>query len=202
MVKSIHGFVLSAGLSSRMGRFKQLLPYGKETVVGSVISALKGGGVDRVTVILGHRAEEVEKVLAGQGVRTVVNVDYLSGMFSSVLCAVGQASGEEALMLALGDQPQITSEICRRVVDAFQTSDRGIVIPVFSGRRGHPIVIDLAKYGDEIMRLDGSEGLKPVVRGHPEDTLEIPFEDDSILRDMDTPADYDREIARREERNH
>ncbi len=178
-----------------MGRFKQLLPFGGQTVVESVVQAVLDGGVDDVVVVLGHRADEVRQVLDPLGVTAVVNESYREGMFSSLLCGLGQIPGTDAILLALGDQPQISSTTVARVIQAFRTGNAGIVVPVYGGKRGHPIVFDLPRYRDEIVGLSGEEGLKPVVRGHPEDTLEITIDDERILRDLDTPEDYQRELA-------
>ena len=59
------------------------------------------------------------------------------------------------------------------------------------------MLIDLSRYRDEILNLSGDEGLKPVMRGHPRDTLEVPVDDEGILRDLDTPEDYRSELERR-----
>ena len=178
-----------------MGTFKQLLPFGGRTVVESVVQAVLDGGVDALTVVLGHRAEEVRRALVPLGVTTVVNEAYRNGMFSSVLCGLRQIPPADSLLLALGDQPQISAPIVKTVIAAFRSGQAGIVVPVYEEKRGHPIVLDLIRYRAEIEGLTGGEGLKPVVRGHPEDTLELTIEDERILRDMDTPEDYERELA-------
>jgi molybdenum cofactor cytidylyltransferase len=195
MPAKIHGLVLAAGLSRRMGTFKQLLPFGGRTVVESVVGAVQDGGVDALTVVLGHRADEVREVLAPLNVATVVNEAYREGMFTSVLCGLRQVASADAVLLALVDQPQISASIVKAVIDSFRGGKAGIVIPVFGGKRGHPIVLDLPRYRVEIEGLTGEEGLKPVVRGHIEDTLELLIEDERILRDLDTPEDYERELA-------
>ncbi|MBK34336.1 MAG: hypothetical protein CME26_02260 [Gemmatimonadetes bacterium] len=194
MSLEIHGLVLAAGLSRRMGAFKQLLPFGSRTVVESVVQAVRDGGVDDLTVVLGHRQEEVRTVLAPLKVSTVLNPAYEDGMFSSVLCGIRHLASADAVLLALGDQPQMTAPIVRTVVDAFRETEAGIVVPVFGEKRGHPIALDLARYRAEIQALTGDEGLKPVVRGHPEDTIELSIDNELILRDMDTREDYEREL--------
>ena len=87
--------------------------------------------------------------------------------------------------------------VVQAVLRAYREGDRGIVIPISGGKRGHPVLVNLSRYRDEILRLSGDEGLKPVMRGHPHDTLEVPVDDEGILRDLDTPEDYRAEIERR-----
>lgn len=199
MNDKIVAVVLAAGLSRRMGRPKQLLPFGRRTVLQTVVDMLQSVPVEQIIVVVGHRSDEVVTLLP-PGVRAVVNEDYVSGMFSSVLAGLGALPPDtEGMLLLLGDQPQIRAEVVRAVIDRFKTGDRGLVIPETDGKRGHPVMIDVRKYADEMRRLDGSEGLKPVVRGHPEDTAIVAIEDEAILRDMDTPEDYERELKLRKQ---
>jgi CTP:molybdopterin cytidylyltransferase MocA len=58
------------------------------------------------------------------------------------------------------------------------------------------VLVSLSRYRSEIFALSGDQGLKPVMRGHPEDTLEVPVEDEGILRDLDTPEDYRAELEK------
>ena len=198
MTRHVHAIVLAAGASRRMGTAKQLLPFGSRTVLQTVVDALLAADLDGITVVLGYRSAEVEETLTGLPVDIHVNADHQKGMFSSVLCGIRAlpASADGALMV-LGDQPQIGSSVVREIAEAYRGGRKGIVIPTWQGRRGHPALLDVQRYGAEILRLQGDEGLKPVVRGHPEDTLELPVEDPAILRDLDTPEDYRSELARR-----
>ena len=120
-------------------------------------------------------------------------------MFSSVLSGLEALGNDvDGMMLLLGDQPQIRGEVVDAVLDRFRKTDKGIAIPEVEGHRGHPVIIDVNRYGAAIQDLDGSEGLKPIVRGYPDDTDFVVLDDPSILRDMDTPEDYERELRLRE----
>lgn len=198
MDKPIAAVVLAAGKSQRMGQLKQLLPFGERTVLQTVVHMLQSVPVEEILVVVGHRSDEVCTALPSD-VKCVVNTRFEEGMFSSVLAGLDALPSDVAgMLLLLGDQPQITSSVVRAVVDRFQATDRGIVVPEVEGKRGHPVLIDVHRYGDEIRSLDGSSGLKPVVRGHPEDTDVVAIEDPAILRDLDTPEDYERELRLRQ----
>ncbi len=197
MGDQIYGLVLAAGMARRMGTTKQLLPFGDKTVLQTVVDTLCGAKLAGVSVVLGHDAEAVRESLRDRPVRFCVNEAYREGMFSSVLCGLRALPADaDAVLIALGDQPQIALNAVRAVAQAYREGDKGIVIPVSGGKRGHPVLIDLPRYRREILSLSGDRGLKPVVRGHPEDTLEVPVGDEGILRDLDTPADYRAEVAR------
>ena len=193
----IVGIVLAAGLSTRMGRPKQLLPLGDSTVIEVVVKQVRSQ-LDHVIVVLGHMADEIGPVLATCEVRCVVNEHYCAGMTTSVQCGIaasrergGDATG---YLICLGDQPGVGPGAVRAVIAA-ASSGTGIVIPRFRGRRGHPIFVS-ANYTDEIFRLGEDAGLNQVTGRHPDDTAEIEVEDEGVLADLDTPEDYRRELRR------
>ena len=203
MKEQIYGLVLAAGMARRMGSTKQLLPFGDRTILQTVVDTLLGADLAGVAVVLGHDVDAVRESLRGRSVLCCVNDAYREGMFSSVLCGLQYLPGDaDAVLIALGDQPQIELQVVQAVVQAYRAGDRGIVIPISGGKRGHPVLINLSRYRDEILRLSGDEGLKPVMRGHPRDTLEVSVDDEGILRDLDTLKDYRAELERRERASH
>lgn len=182
-----------------MGSSKQLLPFGDKTVLQRVLDALLETDLDGIVVVLGHGAEEVRESLEGRRVDICTNRDYRKGMFSSILCGLFAFSDlADAALIVLGDQPRIDARVVRRVVVAYREGEKGIVVPTFGGERGHPALVDLRKYLTEITGLSGEAGLKPVMRGHPEDTLELAVEEGWVLQDMDTPEDYRAELERQQ----
>jgi len=186
------GIVLAAGMSSRMGQLKQLMPLGKRRVLEWVVEVV-GRQLDQVVVVLGHRAGEITPVLAPYPVRCVVNPDYRSGMLSSVKCG-GREVGEGAdYLICLGDQPRIGERVVHQVLNAAKETDAGIVIPTYEGKRGHPILVRNV-YRTPILALSLELGLNAVIRKNTEDILEVPVSEAVILEDMDTPADYQREL--------
>lgn len=198
MKEQIYGLVLAAGMARRMGSTKQLLPFGDRTILQTVVDTLHSADLAGVVVVLGHDADAVRESLRDRTVLCCVNDAYREGMFSSVLCGLRHLPEDaDAVLIALGDQPQIELKVVQAVVRAYREGDRGIVIPISGGKRGHPVLINLSRYRGEILVLSGDEGLKPVMRGHPQDTLEVPVDDEGILRDLDTPEDYRSEIERR-----
>lgn len=199
MKEQIYGLVLAAGMAQRMGSTKQLLPFGDRTILQTVVDTLSGADLVGVVVVLGHDADAVRESLRGRPVLCCVNDAYREGMFSSVLCGLRHLPADAgAVLIALGDQPQIELNVVQAVVRAYREGDRGIAIPISGGKRGHPVLINLSRYQSEILGLSGDEGLKPVMRGHPQDTREVSVDDEGILRDLDTPEDYRAELERRE----
>ena len=197
MKKRICALVPAAGMSTRMGSPKQLLPFGGKTVLQTVVDTLLDANLDGILVVLGHRADAVRESLAERPVLFHLNPDYRKGMFSSILCGLSVLEkSADAALIALGDQPNVRARVVRKVAAAYRKGDWGIVVPVCRGKRGHPALVDLGRYLSEIRSLTGEDGLKPVMRGHPDDTLEVEVEDDGVLRDIDTPEEYRAELDR------
>ncbi len=198
MKRRICALVPAAGMSTRMGSPKQLLPFGGKTVLQTVVDTLLEANLDGILVVLGHKADTVRGSLAERPVKFHVNPDYRKGMFSSILCGLSSlAESADAALIALGDQPHIRSSVVRKVAAAYHNGKKGIVVPVYGGKRGHPALVDLGRYFPEIQSLTGEYGLKPVMRGYPDDTLEVDVEDEGVLRDIDTPEEYRAELDRR-----
>ncbi len=190
----IYAIVLAAGESRRMGAPKQLLPFGGKTVLLAVVDRLLLSRADGVLVVLGCRAEEVRATLGGRPVQVVLNLDYAQGMLASVQAGVAALPPDAtASLICLGDQPTLDPAVVDQVIEAHRQTGRGIVIPTFNGKRGHPALISL-RYRDEILALSGEPGLKAVMRGHLEDTAEVEVHRPEILDDIDTPEDYQKAL--------
>jgi len=195
-VKQVAGVVLAAGESRRMGRLKALLPFGNRTVIEQVLHPLLQSDLVSITVVLGHRAEEIAAVLKALPVHLVTNPHYRDGMTTSVQAALRHITPlPDAYLLALVDQPQLGITPVQRVLTAFNQTDKGLVIPTWNGKRGHPIIL-AARYRQEVLALGLHQGLNLVTRSHPDDTLELPMSDDDILRDMDYQEEYEAELQR------
>jgi molybdenum cofactor cytidylyltransferase len=193
--------VLAAGESRRMGRPKQLLPFGERTILERVVDTLLTAGVGEIIVVLGHLADRVRLVLGDRPVTAVVNEAYREGMLSSVKCGVRAISAKaDAVLLALGDQPHIESAVVSEVVRAYRASEAGIVIPRYGGKKGHPIIINLSRYREAILNLPAHVGLNTLMQEHADDVRLIDVATEDIIRDIDVPDDYARELARLTER--
>jgi molybdenum cofactor cytidylyltransferase len=185
----ISAVVLAAGLSSRMGRFKLLLPWQGGTVIGRVVRTLEEAGLEEIVVVTGHRAGEVTAALAGTRARTVLNPDYAAGeMLSSVqvgLRALGPDA--DAALLCLGDQPQMEAGVVRAVLAA--GDGKSVVIPSYRMHAGHPILLPRTVWPDA---LAASGTLKEALAPHRAGFTYVVVDAPSVLADLDTPEDYER----------
>lgn len=183
--------ILSAGLSSRMGSLKPLLPLGSSTVLERVIDTFWTAGIRDIYVVTGHRSEALGSLLRQRGINEVHNSDYQMGMFSSVaagLRAVPQSA--DACFLMPGDVPLVRPDTITALAQAYQDTHAKIVHPVAEGRRGHPLLL-ARPIVEEISRAAIDSNLRTIVEAHSAEAVELEVFDDAIHLDMDTPADYE-----------
>jgi molybdenum cofactor cytidylyltransferase len=202
----ITAIVLAAGLSTRMGQVKQLLPYGEHTVVEQVVSTLLASPVDEVLVVTGHQRAAVEAALARWPVRTVFNPCYADQeMLASVQAGLRAASAGSqpalrspgAALLAVGDMPAIRADVVAQLVQAYRAAgDDRVFIPSYRMRAGHPVLVP-RPYWPAILALPAGDSLRSALRAQAACIQWVVVDSATVLRDMDTPADYERELRLR-----
>jgi molybdenum cofactor cytidylyltransferase len=185
--------VLAAGESRRMGCPKPLLAWGETTVLGRTLQNLLASRIDEVLVVTGLEAEAVTREAANFSVKAIYNPDYASAeMLSSLQVAVrALPPGCKGVLVVLADQPLIPTAVFDQVIAAFDYNEQRIVAPVFEGQRGHPVLFGRRFFSD-LLALPPGSAPRDLLRAHPDAVYLIPVESDSILLDLDWPAEYER----------
>jgi molybdenum cofactor cytidylyltransferase len=192
----ITAIVLAAGLSTRMGGYpKPLLPFCDQTVVEHILAVLAECPIQETVVVTGHCRQAVEQQLKWQG-RTVFNPSYASGeMLGSVQVGLRAASDEsDAALIVLGDQPALEASVVCAVIAGYREGLGSVVIPSFQMRRGHPLLIG-SQHWSRILELQETQTLRDYLRSVSSEIFHVPVDRASILRDMDTPDEYRRELS-------
>lgn len=196
--KRVAAVVLAAGLSSRMGQSKALLPWGEnQTVIEHILGQLQQIDLEHILVVTGHLAEQVKAKATAMGIAVVHNPHYATGEMLSSLKAGLLEQGETtaAVLVVLADQPRLQHNIVRQLVQAFEDGKGEIVAPRYRGERGHPMLIS-RRYWDEILALSAGGAPRDVIQKHRDQLYFVDVETDSVLSDIDTPEDYERERQR------
>ena len=177
-----------------MGEPKQLLPFGKSTIVETVVDNMLGAKFDEVIVVVGHRAEAIQKQLGTRAIKTVFNPDYREGMLTSAQTGIRTLEASDAFALMLVDQPFITSALIDQVADAYQQTEKGIALPSYNYKRGHPVILD-QKYASDILALTPeSDGVRTLFKKYSHDIHYVTVDTDAVLRDIDDREDYKRAL--------
>jgi molybdenum cofactor cytidylyltransferase len=186
--------ILAGGESKRMKAPKMLLPFKGKTIIEKVVENVTASNVKNTLVVLGAEYEAILRVISSLLVKSCFNENYKEGMLSSVKCGFRSLPDDfEAALVFQGDQPMISPETVNEVITAYRKSGKGIVIPVFSKKRGHPLLID-RKYRSEVEKLNPDEGLRSLAAKFSNDILEVNVESQEILKDIDTQEDYMNEL--------
>lgn len=182
--------VPAAGLSSRMGAFKPLLPFGGTTVIERVVATVRGAGVETIRVVVGWKADLLIPILERCGVPWVENSRYAEGMYASIQAGVRNlTAGPAGFFLLPGDMPLVRAATLARLIAAWDEKPGGILYPRFDGRRGHPPLIASA-FIPEILRDAPPGGLRAILGRHAEEAREVECPDPGIHADLDTPEAY------------
>ncbi len=186
----ITAIVLAAGESKRMGQPKMLMPWGKSTVLQTVIATMQAAGVDDILVVTGGARSQVE-ALVGRSAQTIFNEEYAKGeMLSSIQVGLAAKMREaRAVLICLGDQPQVQERSVRRVRDAFLKSNSNIVVPSFQMRRGHPWLVARSLW-DELLEMKPPQTPRDFLNKHAKEIQYVEVDTPTIIEDLDTPDDY------------
>ncbi len=196
--------IAAAGFSRRMGRFKQLLPWGNSTVIRTVVDNLHEAGASPVFCVTGHRGNEVAAALEGSQALLLPNPHYASSeMLTSYQTGVAalkdknfQFTVQHSLLipgtlLALADQPHIPLSVIRQVIAQAQSTPDQVVIPSHQMRRGHPIYLP-SRLWDELLALPVDASLRDLLNRHSAAIVYVDVDTDAIRRDMDEWGEYER----------
>jgi CTP:molybdopterin cytidylyltransferase MocA len=187
----VAGVLLAAGEGSRLGQPKALVSLGGSTLAERGVALLRDGGADPVLVVTGA----AELVL--DGVRTVRNPDWRTGMGSSVRVALRSLadSGAAAAVIALADQPLVGAEAVRRLIRAYRDG-ASVAVAAYDGQPRNPVLVAAGHWPEVIAAATGDRGARAFLRTRPELVTLVECGDTGSPDDIDTPADLDRIRAR------
>ena len=190
----VWAIILAAGESKRMKVPKMLLPFHGKTMIEKVVENVAGSEVFRTLVVVGAFRDEVLGAISHTGVSSCYNENYRNGMLSSVKCGFKNLPAlYDAVLVFPGDQPFIVPDVINSLIKAYRETGKGIIIPVYREKRGHPILIS-SKYRDAVGSLDENEGLRLLSEMFKEDVSEVKTSSPGILKDFDTREDYLNEL--------
>lgn len=195
-IPSVSAIVLAAGRSSRMGVPKSLIRIQAKSLLARVLENLAGARVSEVVVVLGHEAALVEREVNLRGACVVTNPDYMLGMSTSIRAGLRAADrSAAAYLIVLADQPFVAGATIDALIDTWMRRGTHILIPVFRGQRGNPVLVDRV-LAPEMDLITGDVGFRALFAEHAHEILDVPVDDPGILFDVDT-ADQIRTLETR-----
>ena len=184
--------ILSGGASSRMGSPKALLPYQGRPFLEHLLDVARNPRIGIRRVVLGAHAEPITSAIPLSPGEIVINPDWQSGQLSSIRAGIRSLpAGTDGILLCLIDHPLISTTLVDGLIDQFYATRAPIVLPVFEGKKGHPVIFSSSLYR-ELERAPDDIGARSVVWAHSKEVSEYPTLEEGCVLNLNDPKAFER----------
>jgi molybdenum cofactor cytidylyltransferase len=182
--------ILSGGASRRMGSPKALLPYQGRPFLEHLLDVAKHPGIGVRRVVLGPDAETIFAQVALTPEEIVINKEWERGQLSSIQAAIRSLpDGTSGILLCPVDHPLISDSLVNDLIDAFEKTRAPVVVPLFEGHRGHPVIFASRLYG-ELLNAPEDKGARAVVWAHANEICEVATEEEGCVLNLNDPEAF------------
>jgi molybdenum cofactor cytidylyltransferase len=179
--------ILSGGASRRMGTPKALLPYRGGTFLEHLLKITDHPRIGWRRVVLGADAGAIVAGTEFRADEIIINENWEDGQLSSIQAGVRSLpGGTYGMLLCLIDHPLISRELVGELVSRFYESGKAIALPVYKGRRGHPVIFAARLY-QELLSAPLETGARAVVWAHREEVCEMETDEEGCVLNLNDP---------------
>lgn len=191
-MKTITAIVLAAGMSSRMKEYKILLNINGKPLIQHAIQNIHNL-TNNIIIVGGHNFSTLATYLSflpeANNIDIIYNKEYKNGLSTSLIAGLDMAEPTDAILICLGDMPNIPPELIAQMIQVFNTvSEDTIIAPFCNGRRGHPVIIP-KKYFSELRSLQGDRGASSLLKKYQSYIYGINTDSNGIFLDLDNTED-------------
>ncbi len=183
--------ILAAGISTRMGEPKLLLPYKGKSLLRHTIDECLKSGLAGIIVVLNPLVKNLVNEAKVKGVSKIIyNNRSEQGLSTSVKAGL-QSLPEtaQAVTFLLGDQPLMSSTEINTIIKDYENHQGFSIIQAkYRGSKGHPVLFkkDMFPY---LLKISGDEGGRSVLKKFSRHVYFSEMNRNAIP-DVDTPNDY------------
>ena len=179
--------ILAGGASRRMGSPKALVSYQGASFLEHLLGVTRHPAIGVRRVVLGPDAEAISQQVTLASDEMVVNRDWQLGQLSSIHAALRSLpEGTHGMLLCPVDHPLVSAALVDALVRTFLETRAPVVLPMFEGRRGHPVIFAAAVY-EELLRAPMDTGARAVVRAHKSDLQEVSTTEEGCVVNLNDP---------------
>lgn len=187
----ISAIITAAGLSSRMGEFKQLIKIGNLTMIERIILTFRKSGIDDIAIITGHRAEDLKNALSESSVSFLHNAGYKNNqMLDSVKIGIEHfKDSADKIFLTPVDIPLFSSDTVKLLIDTAKSKkDEPLICPSYKGKNGHPLLMDSSLFST-VLSFTGDGGLRGAFSSAGAKFFSVETQDEGTVTDADYASD-------------
>jgi len=186
----VAGIILAAGESRRFGKPKQLLTWRGKTLLRRTIETAYQAGLSPLVVVLGANADKIRPDICDLPVKIIENVNWSHGQSSSLKAGLNSLpSHVGGAVFLLADQPFVTEELLRELMDKYFRERKAITAPMVNGKRTSPVLFDQCVF-PALLNLKGDTGGRVLFSDFS--ISWVPWDDERLSFDVDVPDDYER----------
>lgn len=171
-----------------MGSPKALLPYRGKSFLEHLLDVTRHPRIGFTRIVVGAHAEEIRKSLHGRENEIVVNAEWERGQLSSIQAGIRSlpANGTSGMILWPVDHPMVSAALVAQLIEEFDSSGKSITLPIFRGKRGHPLIFRVSLY-EELLAASPEVGARQVVWAHAHDIAEVPTGEEGVILNLNDP---------------
>jgi len=184
--------ILSGGASRRMGSPKALLPYQGRPFLEHLLDVAKHPSIGVRRVVLGPDADAISSQVALRPYEIVINKDWERGQLSSIQAAIRSLPpNTDGFLLLPVDHPLISDALVADLIDSFEKSSAAVTLPLYEGRRGHPVIFAARLY-EELLNAPEETGARAVVWAHAKEICEVSTTEEGCVLNLNDPAAFEK----------
>jgi len=148
-------------------------------------------------VVLGAHAEPIAKAVNLKADEIVINQEWEKGQLSSIQAALRSLpQGTDGILLCLIDHPLISSALIQEMIEQFYKTKKPVVLPVYEGRRGHPVIFSASLY-EELLSAPLEMGARAVVWAHKGEVEEVLTNEEGCVLNLNDPGTMNAAVRQR-----